>query len=147
MSDSNLDKLDSLIVSLLKKDGRRSNADMARAASVSEGTIRRRLKRLFREQYIQVTVQPEYSKLGYDSQALVALQVAPDKIASVAKTMLDSDEVVWVSATTGSFDLFAWVTLKNTHDLGSYLRGVIGNIEGVKRTETFVNLPTDWNTV
>ena len=57
MSDSNLDKLDSLIVSLLKKDGRRSNADMARAASVSEGTIRRRLKRLVREQYIQVNVQ------------------------------------------------------------------------------------------
>ena len=78
MSDSNLDKLDSLIVSLLKKDGRRSNADMARAASVSEGTIRRRLKRLVREQYIQVTVQPEYSKLGYESQALVALQVAPN---------------------------------------------------------------------
>tara|TARA_Y100000590_G_scaffold455635_1_gene604674 strand:- start:2011 stop:2454 length:444 start_codon:yes stop_codon:yes gene_type:complete len=147
MSDSNLDKLDSLIVSLLKKDGRRSNADMARAASVSEGTIRRRLKRLVREQYIQVTVQPEYSKLGYESQALVALQVAPNKIASVAQTMLDSDEVVWVSATTGSFDLFAWVTLKNTQDLGLYLREMIGNIEGVRRTETFVNLPTDWNNV
>ena len=61
--------------------------------------------------------------------------------------MLDSDEGVWVSATTGSFDLFAWVTLKNTQDLGRYLREVIGNIEGVRRTETFVNLPTDWNNV
>jgi Lrp/AsnC family transcriptional regulator for asnA, asnC and gidA len=147
MSSVHLDKLDSLIVSLLKKDGRRSNADMARAANVSEGTIRRRLKRLVKEEYIQVTVQPQYSKLGYQSQALVALQVSPDKIANVAQTMLASEEVIWVSATTGSFDLFAWVTLRNAHDLGSYLRGVIGNIEGVRRTETFVNLPMDWSTV
>jgi len=147
MSDSSLDKLDSLIVSLLKKDGRRSNADMAREADVSEGTIRRRLKRLIKEQYIQVTVQPEYEKLGYESQALVALQVAPDKIGQVAKILLNSDEIVWVSATTGSFDLFVWVTLRNTRDLGSYLREVIGNLEGVRRSETFVNLPTDWAAV
>ena len=38
-----MDDLDSKIVGILQKDGRASNAGIAREVGVSEGTVRRRL--------------------------------------------------------------------------------------------------------
>ncbi|MFB3092705.1 MAG: Lrp/AsnC ligand binding domain-containing protein [Dehalococcoidia bacterium] len=42
--------------------------------------------------------------------------------------------------TTGAFDVFAWVGMTSTEELGIFLRTKIGTIPGVTRTETFVNL-------
>ena len=41
-----MDQIDRKIVSMLGRDGRLSNAQMARELDVSEGTIRRRVKNL-----------------------------------------------------------------------------------------------------
>ncbi|MBM3935409.1 MAG: Lrp/AsnC family transcriptional regulator [SAR202 cluster bacterium] len=135
-----MDKLDSKIIDILKKDGRASNAGIAREVGVSEGTVRRRLKRLVQEEYIQVVAIPDPSKMGLDSRALVGIQVDPDKFDMVADKVMQLPEVNWVAVTTGSFDVFAWVTLENAEALGVFLRSKIGTIPGVRRTETFVNL-------
>ena len=42
--------------------------------------------------------------------------------------------------TTGAFDLFAWVTLPSSEELGRFLQNRVGTISGVRRTETFVSL-------
>ena len=44
-----MDELDRKIIALLQVDGRSSNAKIARAVGVSEGTVRRRLRRLIQE--------------------------------------------------------------------------------------------------
>jgi Lrp/AsnC family transcriptional regulator for asnA, asnC and gidA len=135
-----MDKLDSRIIALLQEDGRASNAGIARDAGVSEGTVRRRLKRLVDEEYIHVVAMLDPSKLGYSSEALIGVQVDPDKIDQVSDALSDFDEIGWVAVTTGSYDLFAWATLPTSEDLGVFLRSCIGSIPGVRRLETFVNL-------
>ena len=107
---------------------------------VSEGTVRRRLKRLVKEDYIQIVAIPDATKLGFESQALIGIQVQPDKIEEVANCLSDLSEVNWVAMTTGTFDIFAWVTLRTAEALGIFLRHQIGTIDGVRRSETFVNL-------
>ena len=135
-----MDGLDTRIVDILQKDGRASNAGIAREVGVSEGTVRRRLKRLVQEEYIQVVALPDPVKMGYDSQALVGVQVDPDKIDQVADDLAELSEVNWVAVTTGSYDIFAWVTLQSAEALGIFLRTKVGIIPGVRRTETFVSL-------
>ena len=103
-----MDKLDSKIIELLQTDGRASNASIARHVGVSEGTVRRRLKRLVDEEYIQVVALPDAAKLGYESQALVGIQVEPDKVDKVADCLYELSEISWVAVTTGSYDVFAW---------------------------------------
>ena len=49
-----MDELDSKIITVLQRDGRASNALIAREVGVSEGTVRRRLRRLLDEEYISV---------------------------------------------------------------------------------------------
>ncbi len=135
-----MDELDSKIIEMLQHDGRASNAGIARAVGVSEGTVRRRLKRLIQEEYIQVIGLPDSGKLGLTSQALVGVQVDSDKIDQVADDLYRLDEVTWVVITTGTYDVFAWTTLASAEALGVFLRTRVGIIPGVRRTETFVSL-------
>ena len=76
-----MDELDSKIIALLQEDGRASNAGIARRVGVSEGTVRRRLKRLVQEEYISVVALLDPGRMGYASEALVGVQVDPDKVA------------------------------------------------------------------
>ena len=135
-----MDELDTKIISLLQQDGRASNAGIARKVEVSEGTVRRRLKRLVQEEYIHVVAMLDPAKMGYASEALIGVQVDPDKIDQVAADLAKLEEVNWVAITTGSYDIFAWATLQSSESLGIFLRTKAGTIPGVRRTETFVNL-------
>ena len=135
-----MDELDNKIIALLHGDGRATNAAIARELSVSEGTVRRRMKRLIDEEYIRVSAVLDPGKMGYSSEALVGVQVDPDKIDQVANQIAGLDEIDWVVVTTGSYDIFAWTTLQSSEELGAFLRTKVGTIAGIRRTETFVNL-------
>ena len=135
-----MDSLDTEIVSLLQQDGRYPNAAIARHVGVSEGTVRRRLKKLFNEEYIHVKALLDPLKMGYGSEALLGVQVDPDKIEYVANKLAGLKEINWIAVTTGAFDVFAWVTLPTSEKLGLFLSSKVGVISGIRRTETFVSL-------
>lgn len=135
-----MDDLDRQIINILEEDGRASNARIARAVGVSEGTVRRRLNRLIADTVIQVVALPDPRALGFESEALIGAQVDPDKVDEVADSLASLSATRWVAVTTGSFDMFAWVVLPDPEKLGQFLREKVGRIPGVRRTETFVNL-------
>ena len=135
-----MDELDRKLVKALQIDGRASNSQLARIIQVSEGTIRRRLKRLITDGVIRFSVIPDPEALGYETEALIGVQVDPDKFDLVSSHLMELEESSWVSVTTGSFDMFAWVILPSPGDLGDFLKSRVGTIPGVRRTETFVSL-------
>lgn len=135
-----MDELDRKIISLLQTNGRASNAQVARQLSVSEGTVRRRVRRLIRQGIIRVVAVPDPEKLGFGTVALIGLQVDPDKIDRVADQLATLKETQYVAITTGAYDIFIWVSLGSAEELGIFLRTKVGTVPGVRRTETFVNL-------
>ena len=135
-----MDELDRKIIALLQRDGRASNAKIAREVGVSEGTVRRRLRRLVQQDVVKIVAVPNLEKLGYATTALVGLQTGPGKSDEVADAIASLDEAQYVAITTGAYDIFIWAGLESAESLGAFLRNKIGNIEGVQRTETFVNL-------
>ena len=135
-----MDELDRKIISILQLDGRASNAKIAREVGVSEGTVRRRLRRLIQEDVVKVIAVPNLEKLGYATTALIGLQTGPGKGDTVAEAIAELEESHYVAITTGAYDVFVWAGLESAESLGDFLRTKIGTIEGVQRTETFVNL-------
>ena len=135
-----MDELDRKIIALLQMDGRASNAKIAREVRVSEGTVRRRLRRLIQDDVVNVVAVPNLEKLGYATTALIGLQTGPGKSDSVAESIAGLQEAHYVAVTTGAYDVFVWAGLESAEGLGNFLRTKIGIIEGVQRTETFVNL-------
>ena len=135
-----MDDLDRKIIELLQLNGRASNARVARDVGVSEGTVRRRLRRLIKDETIRVVAVPDPEKMGFNTVALIGIQADPDKIDEVAEGLAELAETQYVSLTTGSFDIFIWVALPSSEELGNFLRRKVGVTPGIRRTETFVNL-------
>ncbi|MQG26695.1 MAG: Lrp/AsnC family transcriptional regulator [SAR202 cluster bacterium] len=135
-----MDELDVNIINLLQLDGRASNAKIAREAGVSEGTIRRRLKKLIEDGYLSVIAIPNLDRLGFATTAMIGIQTEPGMSEKVATTIAELEQAHYVAVTTGSFDVFVWVGTDTAENLGSFLREQVGVINGVQRTETFVNL-------
>ncbi len=135
-----MDELDRKIIGLLQLDGRASNAKIAREVGVSEGTVRRRIRRLIQEDVVKLTAVPNLERLGYTTTALIGLRTDPGTSATVAEAIANLDEAHYVAVTTGAYDVFIWVGLESLKSLGTFLRTKIGPIEGVQRAETFVNV-------
>lgn len=135
-----MDELDRKIIKLLQADGRASNARIAREVGVSEGTVRRRLRRLIQDGVIKVIAVPHLERMGWPTAALIGLQTDPGAVDEVASALAALPEVHYVAITTGAHDVFAWVALGSSEELGAFLRTKVGTIKGVRRTETFVNL-------
>lgn len=135
-----MDGLDRKLLGLLQQDGRASNAKIARSVGVSEGTVRRRLGRLIKGNVVKVVAVPNLEEMGYATTALIGLQTGPGKSDYVAEAIANLEEVHYVAITTGTYDVFIWAGLESAGSLGRFLRTKIGVIEGVQRTETFVNL-------
>ncbi len=98
------------------------------------------MRRLSQEDVVKVMAVPNVEKLGYATPSLIGLQTAPGKSDSVAEAIAKLDEAHYVAITTGAYDVFIWAGLESAESLGTFLRTKIGVIEGVQRTETFVNL-------
>ena len=135
-----MDDFDKSIIDILESDGRASNAEIARKIGVSEGTIRRRLKKLIDNKTISVLAISDPRQMGYEFEALVGIQVDPGLVEPVAEAITKLTDTKWVSITTGTYDVFAWVILPTAEALGKFLRNRIGEIQGVKKPETFVSL-------
>ena len=135
-----MDELDVRIIGLLQMDGRASNATIARELGVSEGTIRRRLWRLIQDDAVRITAVPNLEKLGYGTTALIGLKTQPGKADDVAAALTEFEGVHYVAVTTGAYDVFCWVGLRSAEDLGAFLHTGVASVQGVQRTETFVNL-------
>jgi Lrp/AsnC family transcriptional regulator for asnA, asnC and gidA len=135
-----LDELDDQLISLLQANGRASNIELAKQVGVSEGTIRRRFRNLIKDEVIRVVAVPDPVKLGRGTTALVGLQVDPAAVDPAATALALIPDVQYVAVTTGAYDIFLWVALSSPEELSNFLRIQVGSIEGVRRTETFVNL-------
>ena len=135
-----MDELDQRIISLLQMDGRIPNAQIARQLGVSEGTVRRRVGRLLQEDVIRITVVPNIEKMGYATTALVGVQTRPGLADDVAESLAQLEEVHYAAVTTGAFDVFLWIGVESAQRLGDFLHTKVARVEGVQRTETFINL-------
>ena len=92
-----MDELDRKLVKALQSDGRASNSQLARIIRVSEGTIRRRLKRLINDGVIRFSVIPDPEALGFETEALIGVQVDPDKFDLVSSASIAAVAVAIVS--------------------------------------------------
>ena len=135
-----MDKLDKKIIEILKSDGRISNSEVARNLDVSEGTVRRRIKLMKAEKILSVYAVPDPKKTGYNAEALIGIQVDPNKLEEVGNAVSNHEYTTWVSRTTGGYDIFTWVTIPDSKELTNFLTYYLGNLEGVNKTETFISL-------
>ena len=137
-----MDDTDSKIISILQRDGKTTNATIARQIGVSEETVRRRLQRLVQEGYVRIEAIVDPAKMGFRLEALIGVKASPDMVNEVADELVKLGEANLVTITTGSFDIFFSVTLRSASEVLEFLNTKVRPIPGVGRAEVFVNLAT-----
>ena len=136
---SELDKVDRAIIKLLMEDGRMSSAEVARrVGGISERSVRYRLDRLLKEGVIQISAITHPRTVGYEVVADVWMEIEPGRVLDVAHKLAEFEEVSYVGCSTGERDLSIQVYARNNADLYQFVTEIVGNIAGVRKTNTVV---------
>jgi len=138
-----LDALDRRIIQLLRYDGRRSYADIARLVHVSEPTVRKRVDRLIRTGAIYVVARVNPAAIGFAIDAMVGIRVRRGTVQEVGGRLAAMENVAYVGYMTGGFDIFIEVFLPDTEGLFAFLNTDLAAIEDITHAEAWHVLRTE----
>ena len=146
-----IDKIDCKMIELLQKDGRISNTEIAKKIGISEGTVRTRLNRLIKEEYIQIVAVSNPMKLGFDIVGSIRIHVDTTKMKHAITELQKIKELWFLVHTTDGTCIDSEFIVKSLDDLNNLLLNKINQIEGIIRLETsifmkYIRRKYDWGT-
>jgi len=135
-----MDKTDRAIIAHLQYDGRMPFTDIAAELDISEGAVRRRVKRLTESRELQIVgiVEPQF--LGWNAAGMIGVSVQAGQVDAVAHQIAQFPEVSYMFMASGGFDLFVEAYCRDMDHFVSFLNQKLQQVPGVQRTETFMIL-------
>ncbi len=135
-----MDGKDYKIIEALQEGARTPLRKISKRVHMSESAVRKRVKRLEHAGVIEgYTVVVNPSKLGYNTMAVVGLDVMPEKHREVIEGLMKLKEVRKLLTSTGEYGVMSMVWARDNSELNNILQK-IGGIEGVKKTSTVIIL-------
>lgn len=146
-----IDPLDCRMIQLLQKDGRISHTEIAKTIGISEATVRTRLQRLIREEFIQIVAVSNPLKLGFEVVGTIRIHVDIKKMDRIVRELKNISALWHIVQTTGGTGIDAEFVLKDLDGLRDLIYEKINRIDGVLRTETtlflnYIKRQYDWGT-
>lgn len=135
-----LDDIDRHIINALRADGRVAFAQLAEQLNVSPGMIRQRYNRLVELGYLKVVAVTNPMLMGKRTMAMVGIRTDGRKMMDVASKLAKFDEVVYIVATSGGYDLMLEVFCRDNEDLLNFMTEKLAKVDGVRETESFIYL-------
>jgi Lrp/AsnC family transcriptional regulator for asnA, asnC and gidA len=135
-----VDDTDRAIIAHLQYDGRMPFTEIANEIGVSEGAVRRRVKRLVESNVLQIVGIAEPQYLGWNAAGMIGITVEVGQIEAVAREISQFPEVSYLFMASGEFDLFAEVYCRDNGHLVSFLNNKLPQVPGVLRTQTYMIL-------
>jgi Lrp/AsnC family transcriptional regulator, regulator for asnA, asnC and gidA len=138
-----LNATDRKILALLRDEGRRPNAEIARTVGVSEATVRRRLDRMLQSGVLRVIPVLNAAATGYPVDAIIGIRVKTGFMRAVGRQLAAIEQVVYVGYVTGSHDIIIEVLLRSNEALFEFLSLGLEHVDGIVASETFTVLNTE----
>jgi Lrp/AsnC family transcriptional regulator for asnA, asnC and gidA len=134
------DETDWKIIDILQK-GYVPNNTIARELSISEGTVRLRLKKLKEAGIMEVKALINPDVLENKQLVLVTMRVAESRLLkSKAEEISHLENVLSVSISSGRYDLIAEVLVDSNRGLVNFLTDQLSTIKGILASESFLML-------
>lgn len=138
---SGLDRIDRRILAQLQRDGRLSNAELARRVHVSQATCHRRTQRLFEEGYIRrLAAQIDPQKVDRGALVLVGVVLdrsTPESFATFEAAIKDLSFILDCHLVAGDFDYFLKIRVRDIADFNRLHGEQLIALPGVRQTRTF----------
>jgi Lrp/AsnC family transcriptional regulator for asnA, asnC and gidA len=146
-----LDHIDYKMIRLLQKDGRISNTEIAKRVDISEATVRSRLNRLIKEEFIQIVAVSDPLKLGFGIVGNIRIHVDIKKMDSIIRELKKIKALWFIVQSTGGTGIESEFVVKSLTELNDLIFEQINKIDGILKTETalylkFIKRQYDWGT-
>ncbi|MBK6794341.1 MAG: Lrp/AsnC family transcriptional regulator [Anaerolineales bacterium] len=135
-----LDDIDLHIINALRADGRVAFAQLAEQLNVSPGMIRQRYNRLVDLGYLKVVAVTNPLMMGKRTMSMIGIRTDGRKMMDVASKIAKFDEVVYIVATSGRYDLMIEVFCSDHEDMLNFMTEKLAKVDGVRETESFIYL-------
>jgi Lrp/AsnC family transcriptional regulator for asnA, asnC and gidA len=133
-----LDELGQNIIKELQDDARQSFREIGRKLSVSEGTVRNRVKSLVGSNTMKISAVPNPEKLGLNFMCIMCIEVKVGTAEKVEHLLIKNPNVYYLGGCTGTYDIIGLFMFRVPHDFDVFVKNVIANIPEITRTSTFV---------
>lgn len=138
--DGGLDGTDYAILAVLQREGRLSNADLARRLSLSQPAMHARVRRLEQAGYIDGYVaRLNREKLGFSMVCYIHVSQQihqQSELDKLREALLEMPEVLECAFVTGGFDYILKVVLRDQKDLEDFILHKLTPLPGVARVNT-----------
>jgi Lrp/AsnC family transcriptional regulator for asnA, asnC and gidA len=131
-----LDRIDRRMIRLPQKDGRMSIVDIAKELNISETTARTRLKRLIRDDIINVVAVCNPIQLGFEIIGNLKLTIDLKKKNHILSQLKKIDQLNYIALTTGGTDLDVEFIARSLDEFKELIFSEIPNIDGVISLDT-----------
>ena len=132
-----MDELDAAIIGLLRLDGRRPLADIARNLKVAEGTVASRVDRLSRTGAMLVIAHVNWPAIGYPAHVNLGIKATRGRVIEVGERLAAHPNVSYVGYPTGDFDIIAEAFLPDNAGLLEFIDVDVAAIPAVESIETW----------
>lgn len=136
-----LDRIDRRILKHLQRDGRVTNAELAKAVDVSPATCHRRTQQLFDDGYINA-VRAEIAPQSVNRGALVVVGVVldrstPESFGAFEAAITKLPFILDCHLVAGDFDYFLKIRVRDIADFNRLHGEQLIGLPGVRQTRTF----------
>jgi len=136
-----LDRIDRRILLYLQRDGRLTNAALAKKVHVSAATCHRRTQRLFDEGYVK-TVRAIVAPERVERSALVVVGVVldrstPESFGEFERAITKLPFILDCHLVAGDFDYFLKIRVRDMADFNRLHGEQLIALPGVRQTRTF----------
>jgi Lrp/AsnC family transcriptional regulator for asnA, asnC and gidA len=136
-----IDDLDLKILSELAQDASISVPKLSKKISVNASVVYSRIKRLVKRGLIKkFTIVINDEALGVGVKALTGINMDSKLRDNVLNELFKIPEVREVAEVTGRFDILVTMTSRSLDEMHQLISEKVGRIEGVQRTETFIEM-------
>jgi Lrp/AsnC family leucine-responsive transcriptional regulator len=139
-----LDAKDRMILSLVQRDGKMSQAEVAKRVGLSTAAVNERLKKLEQAGVIRrFTALVDARAVGMSVTAFVEVFIEHPRFeAAFLARVMKLDEVLECHHITGEFSLLMKVRVEDIESLQQLLLHQLNGMDGVRQTRTIMVLST-----
>lgn len=140
-SDRRLDRIDLKILRILQRDGRLTNADVAKRTGVSPATCHRRTQRLFDLGFITgVSAHIEPDAVGLGALVMVGVVLdrsTPESFTAFEEAVTTMKEVLDCNLVSGDFDYLLKIRVRDIADFNRLHGKQLIALPGVRQARSF----------
>ncbi len=132
--------IDEINLNIIKhlRDGRKSYNEIAKALSITENTVRARVKKLMDEGIFSITGVVNPTEIPNQTIAFVGIKLKTMDLVKKGEEISKLKGVVSVSVVTGRYDLIMILMLNEEFSLLEFYTKEMSKITDVQSAETFV---------